>query len=88
MGTLVDHFRNATVADSNTEHNISTFAHRASLSHQHKATERSENATSSRVQPITHYHAYQKYTDAYNGYLRILNLQQWSFPLFSQMTLL
>ena len=62
---LVDRFRNTTAADSKTEHYISTIAHRTSPSHQSKATERSENATSSHstAQPITGYHAYWKYTE-------------------------
>ena len=49
--------------DSKTEHYISTIAHRASLSRQRKATERSENARRSTAQPITDYHAYRKYTE-------------------------
>ena len=48
--------------DSKPEHYSSTTAHRASFSCQRKATERSENATSSRS-TITDYHAYQKYTE-------------------------
>ena len=45
--------------DSNTDHYSSTTAHRASLFFQRKATERSENVTSSRS-TITDYHTYQK----------------------------
>ena len=46
--------------DSKSDNYISTIAHRASLSRQRKATERSENVTS---RPIIHYHAYRKYTE-------------------------
>ena len=61
MRTLVDHFRNITVAG----YYISTIAQRASLSRQRKAMERSEKATSSHstAQPIADYHAYRKYSE-------------------------
>ena len=48
--------------DSKTGHFSSTTAHRASLSCQRKATERSENATSLRSM-ITDNHAHRKYTE-------------------------
>ena len=42
MQTLVDRFRNATVARFKERAYISTVAHRASLSRQRKATERAD----------------------------------------------
>ena len=79
MQMLVDNFCNTSVA----RFHISTAAHRASLSCQRKAMERSENATSSRstAWPTTYYHAYWK-CNAYM-YLRNLDLQRRSFPLYS-----
>ena len=48
--------------DSKTKNYISTVDYRASLSRQCKVTERSKNPTS---RPISHYHAYQKYTSVF-----------------------
>ena len=59
-GRLSTAFVTTPLLDSKTEHYISTVAHRASHSRQREVTERSENATS---RPITHYHAYWKYTE-------------------------
>ena len=60
-GRLSTAFVTPPLLDSKIEHYSCTTAHRASLSCRRKATERSENATSS-CSTITDYHAYRKYT--------------------------
>ena len=64
-GCLLTAFVAPPSLNSMTKYYISTVANRASLSHQCKATERSENAISShsKAWPITDYHAYRKYTE-------------------------
>ena len=54
MLTLVDRFRNATVAGFNTEHYISTVL--AFL-----VSEKQWRGPKMRARPFTHYHAYRQY---------------------------
>ena len=77
MWTLVDRF----CMQALLLHGFSTVAHHASLSRQHKATERSENVTSSRSTITPTGSNRMPVTDTLN----ILDPQWWSFPLFSQM---
>ena len=85
MQKLVDCFRNTTITGLKTEHYISTVVHRAGLSRQCKAIERSEKCDliafgQSHITTPT-----GSIPNAYNRYLHISDPQRWSFPVFSQI---
>ena len=88
MRTLVDRFRYTTVAGFKTEHYSSITAHRANLSCQRKVTERSENATSSRLQQSQITTPTGSAPNAYNGYLRIPDPQRCSRIILMILVLL
>ena len=87
-GRLSTAFVTPPLLDSKTEHYISTIAHRASLSRQRKATERSENATSSRVQQSQITTPTGSIPNAYNRYLCIPGPQRWSHIILMILVLL